>query len=121
LLAEVRLHHEAFAINRALDTIWKVVADTNRYFAAQEPWALKKTDPARMETVLYVTAEVLRIVGILVQPYVPQSAAKMLDLLGVSARSFADLPKRLVSGGTLPAPTPIFPRYVEEGETPAKT
>jgi methionyl-tRNA synthetase len=121
LLAEVRLHHEAFAISRALDTIWKVVADTNRYFAAQEPWALKKTDPARMETVLYVTAEVLRIVGILVQPYVPQSAAKMLDLLGVSARSFADLPKRLVSGGTLPAPTPIFPRYVEEGETPAKT
>jgi methionyl-tRNA synthetase len=120
LLAEVRLHHEAFAISRALDTIWKVVADTNRYFAAQEPWALKKTDPARMETVLYVTAEVLRIVGILVQPYVPQSAAKMLDLLGVSARSFADLPKRLASGGTLPAPTPIFPRYVEEGETPAK-
>jgi methionyl-tRNA synthetase len=63
----------------------------------------------------------LRIVGILVQPYVPQSAAKMLDLLGVSARSFADLPARLVSGVTLPAPTPIFPRFVEEGETPAKT
>ena len=74
--------HEDFAINRALDTIWKVVADTNRYFAGQEPWALKKTDPARMETVLYVTAEVLRIVGILIQPYVPQSAAKLLDLSG---------------------------------------
>ena len=121
LLAEVRSHHEAFAISRALDTIWKVVADANRYFAGQEPWALKKTDPARMETVLYVTAEVLRIVGILIQPYVPQSAAKLLDALNVEKRGFADLPNRLVSGVLLPAPSPIFPRFVEEGETPAKT
>ena len=120
LLAEVRAYHADFAISRALDTIWKVVADTNRYFAGQEPWALKKADPARMETVLYVTAEVLRIVGILIQPYVPQSAAKLLDLLGVTARGFTDLPKRLVSGVVLPAPVPIFPRYVEEGEAPAK-
>ncbi len=121
LLKEVRVHHDAFAISRALDAIWKVVADANRYFAGQEPWALKKTDPARMETVLYVTAEVLRIIGILVQPYVPQSAAKLLDALSVEARSFADIPNRLKSGVTLPAPTPIFPRYVEEGETPAQT
>ena len=121
LLAEVRSHHQAFAISRALDTIWKVVADANRYFAGQEPWALKKTDPARMETVLYVTAEVLRIVGILIQPYVPQSAAKLLDALNVEKRGFADLPNRLVSGVLLPAPSPIFPRFVEEGETPAKT
>jgi methionyl-tRNA synthetase len=119
LLAEVRIQHEAFAISRALDTIWKVVADCNRYFAGQEPWALKKTDPVRMETVLYVTAEVLRIIGILVQPYMPQSAAKLLDALDVDARGFADLGKRLVSGRALPVPTPIFPRFVEEGETPA--
>jgi methionyl-tRNA synthetase len=121
LLPEVRMHHAAFAMSRALDTIWKVVADTNRYFAAQEPWALKKTDPARMETVLYVTAEVLRVIGILIQPYMPQSAAKLLDALSVGDRSFSDLPKRLVPGTVLPAPSPIFPRYVEEGETPAKT
>jgi methionyl-tRNA synthetase len=120
LLKDVRIHHDGFAISRALDAIWKVVADANRYFAGQEPWALKKTDPARMETVLYVTAEVLRIIGILVQPYVPQSAAKLLDALSVEARSFADIPNRLKSGVTLPAPTPIFPRYVEEGETPAQ-
>ena len=118
--AEARAAHAANAINKALDAIWKVVADANRYFAGQEPWALKKTDPARMETVLYVTAEVLRIVGTLAQPYVPASAAKLLDLLAVPAeqRSFADLDKRLVSGTALPAPSPIFPRYVEEGETP---
>jgi methionyl-tRNA synthetase len=123
MMAEVRAQHSVFAISKAMDVIWKVVAEANRYFASQEPWALKKTDPARMETVLYVTAEVLRMLGILVQPYVPASAAKLLDLLMVDAkeRSFADLGKRLVSGITLPAPAPIFPRYVEEGETPPKT
>ena len=120
--AEARAAHSTHAINKALDAIWRVVADANRYFAGQEPWALKKTDPARMETVLYVTAEVLRIVGTLAQPYVPASAAKLLDLLAVpeDQRSFADLGTRLVSGTPLPAPAPIFPRYVEEVETPAK-
>lgn len=118
--AEARAAHETHAINKALDAIWRVVGDANRYFAGQEPWALKKTDPARMDTVLYVTAEVLRIVGTLAQPYVPASAEKLLDLLAVpeDQRSFADLGKRLVSGTPLPAPQPIFPRYVEDD--PAK-
>jgi methionyl-tRNA synthetase len=123
IIIEARAQHEAMAINKALDAIWRVVADANRYFAGQEPWALKKTDPVRMETVLHVTAEVLRIVGILAQPYVPDSAAKLLDILAVPAseRTFADLGKRLVPGTPLPAPKPIFPRYVEESEvSPAK-
>ena len=83
IVAENRQHHDAQAIHKALDAIWKVVADANRYFASQEPWALKKTDPERMRTVLYVTAEVLRGLAILVQPYVPSAAAKFLDLLAV--------------------------------------
>ena len=101
--AEARAAHETYAINKALDAIWRVVADANRYFAGQEPWALKKTDPARMETVLYVTAEVLRIIGIMAQPYIPASAATLLDFLAFRAdqRSFADLGTRLVSGTPL--------------------
>jgi len=115
LLAEARSLHQSYAISKAMDAIWKVVADCNRYFAGQEPWALKKTNPARMETVLYVTAEVLRRVGILIQPYVPASASKLLDVLAVpsDARNFAAFDRTLKSGAALPAPTPIFPRYVE--------
>jgi methionyl-tRNA synthetase len=120
LLAECRTHHDTQAINKALDAIWKVVADANRYFASQEPWALKKTDPARMATVLYVTADILRQVGILIQPYTPTAAGALLDLLAVPAseRSFAQLGGggRLKSGVALPAPRPIFPRYVEPEE-----
>lgn len=116
MLAEARKHHGDYAISKAMDVVWRVVADANRYFAGQEPWALKKTNPARMETVLWTTAEVLRMVGILIQPYVPQSAAKLLDLLAVpeDARRFADFGKRLVAGTPLPAPAPVFPRFVEE-------
>ncbi|MBX3569265.1 MAG: methionine--tRNA ligase [Rhizobiaceae bacterium] len=105
-------------IHLALGAIFQVVADANRYFAGQEPWALKKTDPARMETVLYTTAEVVRRVALLCQPFMPGSAAKLLDTLGVAgeARSFAhvEAAHALVPGASLPAPTGVFPRYVEK-------
>ena len=115
MLAEVRGQHASYAISKAMDVIWKVVAEANRYFAGEAPWALKKTDPAKMETVLYVTAEVLRRIGLLVQPYVPTAAAKLLDALAVpeTERGFASFDKRLASGTALPAPQPIFPRYQE--------
>jgi methionyl-tRNA synthetase len=107
-------------IHLALAAIFAVVAEANRYFAGQEPWALKKTDPARMETVLHTTAETVRRVAILCQPYMPGSAAKLLDLLAVAAdrREFAHVGEAdaLVPGTPLPAPAGVFPRYVEPAE-----
>jgi methionyl-tRNA synthetase len=121
LLDRCRAEMDQLAIHLMLTAIWQVVADANRYFASQEPWALRKTDPMRMATVLYVTAEIVRQVGILIQPIMPVSAARMLDLVAVpvGARSFANLGTagRLKPGTELPAPEPVFPRYVEkEGE-----
>jgi methionyl-tRNA synthetase len=105
------------AIHHMLNAVWAVVAEANRYFAGEAPWALAKTDPKRQGTVLYVTAEVVRQVAILAQPVMPTSAAKLLDLLGVPAgeRQFADLGghKRIAPGSKLPAPAAVFPRYVE--------
>jgi methionyl-tRNA synthetase len=104
-------------IHQALNAIWSVVADANRYFAAAAPWELRKTDPVRMGAVLYVTAEAVRQVAILVQPIMPASAARLLDLLAVPMehRTFEALGAkgRLVSGTELPAPAAVFPRYVE--------
>ena len=84
---------EDAALHQVLNAVWAVVADANRYFAGEAPWALAKTDPARQGTVLYVTAEVIRQVAILAQPFMPASAAKMLDLLAYSGdeRDFAAL------------------------------
>src|SRR5262249_54348755 len=55
-------------LHQVLNAVWAVVAEANRYFAGEAPWALAKTDPARQGTVLYVTAEVLRQDAILAQP-----------------------------------------------------
>lgn len=113
LLEKVRAEFDVQALHLALETIWHVLGETNRYFSAQAPWVLRKTDPARMATVLYVTLEVVRIVGLLVQPVMPDSAAKILDLVGQDpqARQFADIATRLAPGTPLPAPAPVFPRY----------
>jgi methionyl-tRNA synthetase len=117
---KARAAMNGFALHTILAEIWAVVAEANRYFASQEPWILRKQDPARMATVLYVTAEVLREVGIMAQPFVPQAAAQLLDLLAcpAEARDFASIgaKARLAPGTAPPAPAPIFPRYVEPTE-----
>jgi methionyl-tRNA synthetase len=100
------------------------VAEANRYFAGEAPWALAKTDPVRQGTVLYVTAEVLRQVGILALPFMPSSAAKLLDLLAIpdNERVFACLggQHRIAAGAALPAPAPVFPRYIEPDKQAAQ-
>jgi len=111
-------------LKQYLDAVWVVVGDADRYFAGEEPWARAKTDPARMGTILYVAAEVVRQVAILAQPATPAGAGKLLDMLGqdAEARSFASLGEagRLRPGTVLPAPTGVFPRYVEPKDEPEK-
>lgn len=103
------------APHQALAAIFAVIANANRYFATEEPWALRKSDPVRFATVLYVTAEVLRQTSIMLLPFIPQSAEKLLDLLGVAAdkRMLADVTAgKLEAGTALPSPQAIFPRYI---------
>ena len=117
LPAKARAAMGDYALHTTLAEIWAVVAEANRYFASQEPWKLRKSDPERMATVLYVTGEILRAVGILAQPFVPQAAGKLLDLVAVAPEerqlSHVGPTHRLVAGKGLPQPEPIFPRYIE--------
>jgi methionyl-tRNA synthetase len=118
MIGAAREHMKTQQLHQVLNAVWAVVADANRYFAGEAPWALAKTDPARQGTVLYVTSEVLRQIGILCQPFMPASAGKLLDLLAVPAgeRDFARLGdggRRIAAGVRLPAPAPVFPRHVE--------
>ncbi|MFL5053097.1 MAG: methionine--tRNA ligase [Xanthobacteraceae bacterium] len=110
-------------LHQVLILVWSVVADANRYFAGEAPWSVAKTDPQRMGTILYVTAEVIRQIATLAQPFIPAAAAKLLDLLGVAdaARDFKHLGGgyRIAHGVTLPAPAPVFPRYVEPNASAA--
>ena len=118
--------------HRALERTWFVLGEANAYFAENQPWILRKTDPARMSTVLYVTAEVLRKIVLLVQPVMPVSAGKLLDALGIpddgdagasaasgaGARSFAAFNEPLAPGTPIAKPEPVFPRH-EEAEPSA--
>jgi len=117
MLDVARGHIDATSINKALAAVWDVVGDANKYFAGEEPWALKKTDPERMSTVLYVTAEIVRNVALIAQAIMPDSAAKLLDVLAVplGERSFAfcGADHRLKPGTDLPKPEAVFPRYAE--------
>ncbi len=120
LYETVRAEMDRQALTKYLDAVWSVVSDANQYFAAEEPWAKKKTDPERMATTLYVTAEVVRQFAILAQPVMPDACNKLLDLMAVppDARSFASLGAggRLVGGTAIPEPQGVFPRYVDPAE-----
>ena len=109
-------------LHNYLSLVMEAVSEANRYFAAEEPWALKKENPARMGAVLYVTAELVRQAAILLQPVIPAGANQLLDLLQVAAdrRDFAALgPDNRLQGGTpLPKPEGVFPRLSALEETP---
>jgi methionyl-tRNA synthetase len=119
LMDRVRSHYDATAMHLALEAIWSVLSAANKYFSAQEPWVLRKTDEDRFRTVLYTTLETVRIATLLAQPVMPESTGKLLELLGQAEdqRSFAAIGTRLAPGTTLPAPVGVFPRYVPAEQT----
>ena len=120
LLDRVRGDFVAQAFHQALIGIWDVIGQANRYIDEQAPWALRKTDQARMATVLYVGAETVRHLALLTQPVTPTSSAIMLDQLGVAAdqRDFTALGRPLTPGTALPKPQPVFPRLIDDTVEP---
>ncbi|TPE59054.1 methionine--tRNA ligase [Sandaracinobacter neustonicus] len=115
MLADARAAHEQVRPDLALDAIWARVSAVNLYLNEMVPWTLRKTDPARADIVLYHAAEAIRRIALLVQPAMPESAAKLLDQLAIAAdaRSFASFDAKLMPGTPLPAPQGVFPRWVE--------
>jgi len=104
------------AFHEALETVWVTIRHGNAYIDQQAPWTLRKTgDTARMEAVLANLLDLLRVVATVLQPFMPDSMSKMLDQLGVAAnaRQLADLATPIPSGTALPAPSGVFPRFVE--------
>jgi len=118
MLGQAREAMKTQQLHQILNAVWFVVAEANRYFAASAPWELRKNDPERMRSVLWTTAEIVRQVSILAQPFVPAGAEKLLDLLAIPSgeRDFKALGKggRIKPGVALPPPAPVFPRYVEK-------
>ncbi|MDJ0950511.1 MAG: methionine--tRNA ligase [Alphaproteobacteria bacterium] len=121
LVDSVRRVIRVQAFHEALEAIWTVVRAANAYVDRQAPWVLRKEDPARMQTVLYVLAETIRHIAILTQPFMPDASARILDQLAVpeDRRAFAALGGEgaLTQNTPLPKPEGVFPRYVEAEAT----
>ena len=130
LLEISRADYELQDFHDALEKTWHVLGEVNAYFADQQPWVLRKTDEQRMKTVLYVTAEIVRKIALLLQPVMPESATKLLDALGIEPsgdagatnasnegpRSFAAYNDALIPGTVIAKPVGIFPRHEEPNE-----
>jgi methionyl-tRNA synthetase len=119
LLAQIREKMEVQAFHEVLEALWGVVRAANAYVDHQAPWALRKEDPDRMKTVLYVLAETIRHLAVLCQPFMPESCSRIMDQLSLAQeeRGFSSLGSNghaLVSGTSLPKPQGVFPRYVGE-------
>ncbi len=112
----VRDRLDRLAFHDALEDVWKVIRAANAYIDHQAPWALRKTDAARMASVLSVLAEVIRCVATVLQPFMPGSMTAMLDQVGArpDARGLADLAAPLPPGTVLPTPQGVFPRYSDK-------
>ena len=109
---------DEFDFSMALAEIWKLVNNTNKYIDETAPWSLAKDESSRerLNTVLYNMAEVIRIVTVLVGPFMPKTPEKVWDQLGISDKHQCRTWESILSWGALPAGTnisrgePLFPR-----------
>ena len=114
LLPVLRAHMADCAAHKALECIMDLAARADGYIDTAAPWALRKTDPARMGSVLYVLAEVIRCIAIALQFAMPDKAGALLDQLCVSAkdRDFKSISENpLVPGQQISEPKGLFPRF----------
>jgi methionyl-tRNA synthetase (EC 6.1.1.10) len=113
--ARVRAAAEEEALHKMCEEVWAVVGAANRYIDHEQPWALRKTDPARMNTVLYTLCDVIRHVAIVAQAIIPKAATQILNQLAVpeSQRRIKDLDQALASQVTIPQPVGVFPRITD--------
>ncbi len=114
LLPLLRAAFDRQLFHEGLEIVWQVVRAANGYVDRQAPWSLKTKDVDRMGTVLYVLAETVRRIALVLQPVMPESMASLLDQLAVPAteRGFGSFDHPLRPGSVLPAPRGVFPREV---------
>ena len=83
---KARQHMDELQFSLALQDVWQLVGECNRYIDVNAPWVLVKTDDGkeRLKTVLYVLCECIRIVAILIAPTMPRTPARIYEQLGIA-------------------------------------
>src|SRR4051794_20244471 len=118
-ISQTRQFYDTFEFSRALETVWALIAQLDGYIVAEQPWKLARQQDQesqkRLDRVLYTAADCLRIITALVAPVLPDSAAKIWHLLGMSTPltqvRFDDLKcGALPAGQKLEEVIPLYPR-----------
>ena len=112
-IAAVKSRFTANEVSLALQEIWSLIGDVNKYIVEREPWKLSKDEANRdaLDRTLYHAADTLRVVAALVDPVMPDSAGRIRTMLGIKAEPWTTLAAGgLVAGTQLGAVEPLFPR-----------
>jgi methionyl-tRNA synthetase len=116
--AEYRAAMDDYAFHRALEALWRLVAETNQHLVTSEPWKLLKDESARgrVAEILGQGLEAVRVVAVGLLPVMPETATRVLGALGAEVPTSFDA---LAWGGLpanapLPEPEPLFPRVDKE-------
>ena len=119
---EVRKLYDELSFNKILQKIWELVDTTNQYIDKTGPWNLAKTDEGkeRLKTVMYNASESLRILGVLLFPFMPKSCESLMLQLGVKKTIEEQGMSSLDNWGNLPSDTKtqkakqLFPRIEDK-------
>jgi len=142
VVAEVETCFAELGLHKALIAVWEFINAANKYIVEREPWVMAKepANRARLDTILYNLLEALRVTAVLISPFMPGSAARMMEQLGVAApqdfdsiksgdsfksgdssrflQDFTSIRKwgGLAAGSVLKRGEPLFPRVEKKGE-----
>ncbi len=115
------IQYDQFAFSRALETIWRLIAEVDKYLVIQQPWAMAQdpSESGRLATVLYTAAEGLRIVTVLAHSVLPQATQRIWEQLGLPgevARQRVEELKwgQLAPGTRIGRVEPVFPRVQKD-------
>lgn len=110
---EIAARMERLAFSEALDLVWECVRRLNEHINAQAPWKLYKTDPDKVKPILFDLVWSLRIIAGWIEPFMPQTAAKMQAQLGVRRFPEPLTPEEVLAGprgDRIQKGPPLFPR-----------
>ena len=99
-------------IDKSIKSIMELLSLANAYVDEQAPWILKKNDPERMKTVLFITANIIIKATLMLYPIIPDSSKKVLSLFNLNIKNikFSDFDNLLKNNITVNPSSPIFPR-----------
>ena len=112
-------HIDNYDLHLALADVWDVVGSADKLVTEREPWVLAKTDPAELSKLLYVLAETIRHISLMLWPFMPETAENILARLGVTHDLGKEPLSELQTWGLLKPGTkvskgePLFPRLIK--------